>query len=368
MVLDYEGSVADLSHLRILPTTSYLLKLGYTVILTILGGVGFAYVGAPLPYLFGPMTVCLVSALIGRPLQSFGVLPTIARTILGVAVGASITVQLLYALPGIAASVALIPIFLIIVGVVGTYFFRRWCGFDFATAYYAAMPGGLQDMISFGTEAGGDGRALSLAHTTRVVLIVTLAPIVLVYVFGAQLDNPIGAPIADIPPQDLVLMLIAALGGWRLAVRIKLFGAALLGPLAVAAAFSLAGVLESRPPAIAIIVAQYFIGTGIGAHYVGITAQEISKIVKASAIFTVFLVLVTGGFAFVSAAYLIATPTMNVFLAFAPGGQAEITTLSIIAGAELGFVILHHVVRIVVVILGAPIIAGLIRRSKRRSS
>ncbi|MEH0071291.1 AbrB family transcriptional regulator [Pannonibacter sp. Pt2-lr] len=48
------------------------------------------------------------------------------------------------------------------------------------------------------------------------------------------------------------------------------------------------------------------------------------------------------------------------FLAFAPGGQAEMTVLSIVAGADLGFVILHHLTRIVIVILGAPVAARLI--------
>ena len=45
------------------------------------------------------------------------------------------------------------------------------------------------------------------------------------------------------------------------------------------------------------------------------------------------------------------------FLSFAPGGQAEMTVLGIIAGADLGFVVVHHLTRIVLVITGAPIVA-----------
>jgi uncharacterized protein len=56
---------------------------------------------------------------------------------------------------------------------------------------------------------------------------------------------------------------------------------------------------------------------------------------------------------------------VEVFLAFAPGGQAEMTVLAVVAGADLGFVILHHLVRIVLVILGAPIAAGIIARRNR---
>ena len=54
-------------------------------------------------------------------------------------------------------------------------------------------------------------------------------------------------------------------------------------------------------------------------------------------------------------------PAAAVFLAFAPGGQAEMTVLAIVAGADLGFVIAHHLVRVVLVITGAPVAARLFR-------
>ena len=57
--------------------------------------------------------------------------------------------------------------------------FPKVLGFDFATSYYSAMPGGLQDMLLFGEEAGGDVRALSLIHATRVMVIVAALPIIL---------------------------------------------------------------------------------------------------------------------------------------------------------------------------------------------
>ena len=54
-------------------------------------------------------------------------------------------------------------------------------------------------------------------------------------------------------------------------------------------------------------------------------------------------------------------PPVDGFLAFAPGGQAEMTVLAIVAGADLGYVIVHHITRVVVVITGAPIAARLLR-------
>jgi hypothetical protein len=56
---------------------------------------------------------------------------------------------------------------------------------------------------------------------------------------------------------------------------------------------------------------------------------------------------------------------VEAFLAFAPGGQAEMTVLAIVTGADLGFVITHHLTRIVLVIVGAPLVAGFMARRRK---
>ena len=75
--------------------------------------------------------------------------------------------QVLAQIPQMTISLAVMPVYVAVIGAIGIPLFRR-LGFDRVTAYYAAMPGGLQDMVLFGQEAGGDVRALSLIHATRV--------------------------------------------------------------------------------------------------------------------------------------------------------------------------------------------------------
>ncbi|KCV82803.1 ammonia monooxygenase [Actibacterium atlanticum] len=337
-----------------------------TAVSALAGLAVFYFTGLPLPFLFGPMAGCLVVALAGGKLQGFGQVSVGARTILGVAVGATITPAVLAQLPQMAGSVALIPIYIALIGLVGVPFFRKVCGFDTVTAYYAAMPGGLQDMIIFGQEAGGNPRILSLIHATRVLIIVTVAPILLTSLYGAGLTNPIGQPAADLPIHELLLMAAAALIGWKGGVRVGLFGASILGPMIAAAALSLTGLLHSRPPAEAILAAQFFIGIGVGVHYVGVTLAELRKIIAAGVAFVLILAVLAAFFAQL-ANLLGLAPAIEAFLAFAPGGQAEMTVLAIVAGADLGFVIAHHLVRIVLVITGAPIVARWVTtRSKPR--
>ncbi len=319
----------------------------------------FQQLGLPLPFLFGPLFACLAAALLGAPLIGTGQVAVGARTILGLAVGASITPAVMQQLPQMAASVIFVPVYVLLIGLIGIPFFQRVCGFDRATAYYAAMPGGLQDMVVFGQEAGADVRALALIHATRILIIVTIAPLLMVNLFHVTLSNPIGAPARDVPLDQLLLMAAAAFLGWKGGERIGLSGAAIIGPLIVAAILSLSGILHQRPPAEALNAAQFFIGSAIGVSYVGVTLRELRKDVLAGIAFVVILailafimmeIVVQAGFA----------QPIEGFLSFTPGGQAEMTVLAIISGADLGFIVVHHLVRLMVVIAGAPIMAHVI--------
>ena len=162
--------------------------------------------------------------------------------------GASLTPEVVARVPQMAASVALIPLYVAVIGLVGVPFFRRVYKFDWATSWYAAMPGGLQDMVVFGQEAGGDARALSLIHATRVLVIVTVAPLILTLGFGVTLDNPFGAPAAELPLHEMAIMVAAALVGWKGGEKIGLFGASILGPMIVTGGLSMADVIHYRPP------------------------------------------------------------------------------------------------------------------------
>jgi hypothetical protein len=342
---------------------SPLSRRTLTLILAAIGTAVFWAINVPLPFLFGPMFACLLAALMGAPLKGLGVIAVAARTILGVAVGASITPEVVGQIPQIAASVAFVPLYIAVIGLIGVPFFHRVCGFDRATSWYSAMPGGLQDMILFGQEAGGDVRALSLIHATRVLIIVTVAPIILSQGFDAPLVYPIGEPAADLPWYELAIMAVAALVGWKGAARLGLFGASILGPMIVTAILSLSGVLHFRPPAEAILTAQFFIGIGIGVGYVGVTLKELRQDVLAGVVFVFILAGIAAVFTEIVVQFGLAEPVEG-FLSFAPGGQAEMAVLAIIVGADLGFVVVHHLMRLFLVISFAPIAARLFRVKK----
>ncbi|WP_347313174.1 AbrB family transcriptional regulator [Defluviimonas sp. SAOS-178_SWC] len=336
-----------------------------TIAAALLGAGVFLAAGWPLPLLLGPMLGCLVAALFGMTLRDMGGFGTFMRSYLGVAIGSTVTPALIAGLPAHGASLALVPAFVVVIGGLGYPFFRKVMGFDHATAFYSAMPGGLQDMLIFGEEAGGDVRAMSLIHATRVLVIVTAAPFLMTAFYGADLTRSPGLSFRDLPYGEMALMLVAGPVGWKLAERAGMFGASILGPLILTAILTMSGFITHRPPAELLWAAQFFIGLTVGAKYSGITAQELRVDVGAGLAFATLLALVSllfiEGVTFVSDA-----PFVDILLSFLPGGQAEMAMIAIVAGADVGFVVAHHLTRIFFVILVAPIVGRAGGRRGRR--
>jgi membrane AbrB-like protein len=333
-------------------------RLAATLATAATGAAGFHLVGLPLPLLLGPMFACGLAGLLRLPMQGLPRVTASMRAVLGVAAGASITPALVDRLAAMALSLAFVPLFILSVGLAGYPYFRRICGFDHPTAFYSAMPGGLMDMLVFGQEAGGNARILSLVHATRVLAIVALMPVILSFGWGLRFETAPGESVGAIPVRELATLAVCGAAGWWLAVRIRLFGASVLGPMALTAAASLGGVVEHRPPAEILLAAQFFIGLGVGVKYAGVTLGELRRVIVAAIGYCLVLAAISLGFAEI---VHVATGTRRVeaLLAFAPGGQGEMALLALAAGADLAYVVTHHLTRLMLVIIGAPLAAQL---------
>lgn len=335
-----------------------------TIAFSLFGAISFLALGLPLPFLLGPMFLCLAGAVAGAKLQSLGVIETIFRTILGVAAGASITPDIIVQIPTMAQSLAVLPIFVAVVAATSYPLMRRVFGFDHVTSFYSAMPGGLQDLMVFGEEAGANLRSLALVHATRVLMIVSIMPLIMVTFWAVDLSQSPGTPTVETPTQQLLLFVAAGLGGWQIAKRIGIFGASIIGPMIVSAALSISGIITQRPPAEMIWAAQFFIGLTVGAKYTGITFSEIKHIVFAGVANGLLLSII-------SAVFVIAIITaglgssMDALLAYLPGGQGEMVVLALIAGADLTYVVLHHVLRIFLVVTCAPLVFKMFERDRK---
>jgi len=347
----------------LMPATLTRIK---TLGIALAGVLVFDLAGLPLPFLFGPMASLLIAALARTPLKGVGFVSNASRAILGVAIGASITPALLDQVSSMAITLLAMPVFITLCAVVGVPYFRSFCRYDNATAYYSAIPGGLQDMVLFGQEAGGQARTISLIQATRLLMFVIVAPFVLTHVYGVSLHNPVGIPASELPTNELLLVPLLAGLGWYLGNKVNLFGAPMIGPMLLAGVAAFTDVLHARPPQEAILFAQVFVGIGIGVHYSGVTMAELKRDIMYGMGYVVLLGLICAAFVVTLTLLGLGDP-VSIFLAYAPAGQAEMAVFAIVVGADLGYVVTHHIVRIVLVIIGSPLAASAFksRRAKR---
>ena len=326
-----------------------------TLLFAALGGVIFFLLGLPIPLLIGPMIGCLIAALIGFRLEGFGTISILMRTVLGVAIGSTITPEILSEIGRLGSSLIIIPLFLVVVCSVGFFYFRA-LGFGSSTSYYASIPGGLVEMLLFGDKAGANVRALSLIHATRILVILLIVPFAVSSIWHIDLTRPPGVDLKEVPLQELGLMIFSGIAGWKLAAYLRISGATILGPMFLTAILSLTGMITVRPPVEFIWGAQFFIGLGVGIRYSGITGIEVRKYILSALGYCLLLGLISILFTITIVGFLQTSP-IDTLLAYLPGGQAEMAIIAIVADADVAFVISHHVFRLILVLLLVQVVA-----------
>ena len=335
-----------------------------TILICLAFGLLLDSLNAPLPFLFGSLFGCLAASLTGITLAGMPMVSSISRTVLGVAIGTTLTMEVITSIPEYLPTLLIVPLYVLLISSVGYPFFRKVLGYDRPTAYYSSMPGGLQDMVVFGIEAGGNPRTLSLVHATRSLILITIAPIVLTQFFGLALDNPLGDPITELPMIENIGLFMTGIVGMLLFRRLRIFGADILGPLLLSAPLAMLGILTHRPSEEMIILSQFFIGLGVGIHYQGITVRELRRDIVAGISFVAIIVLIAL-LTLLGVSQVSDIPLFELFLCFWPGGQAEIAVMTLAAGGSVSIVVLHHIVRIFLVITGAPVLHQLRRKRER---
>ncbi|MBS1302351.1 AbrB family transcriptional regulator [Loktanella sp. SALINAS62] len=326
------------------------------------GFIGWA-IQMPLPWMLGPMIGTTLAALVGLPVRGPGKLRPYVVPVIGVLLGSAITPDLFDRLGTWTLTILLLPLFLALAAAVSFVIYRRLGRYDPVTAFYSAMPGGLNEMLILGEAAGGDARKIALAHAARILIVVTL---VVIY-FGYVLDVKSGAdgngvvPLDMITPKNGIILLACAVIGVFAGKRLRLPAATIFGPMILSGWVHLMGWVEIAPPTLLVIIAQIVIGTVIGARFVGSTPRQIARDLGVAAVASGAMLVVALGCAELIA-YSQGIPLSQAFLAYSPGGLTEMSLLTLALGQDIAYVSVMHIVRIALVIAVAPATSRLILR------
>lgn len=331
-----------------------LALIAATLVIGSLGAALYAQTPLPLPWFLGPMLACLAALAVRIPVAHSEFLTLIMRIVLGLAIGSAFSPEMAGRAGEMTASLIFVFPYVLFLGLIGYPYFRLFCGYDRATAFLAAVPGGFQTMIAIGEDINADLRKLSIVHSTRILVIVFFVPIWIRFSSDADLSEmiPTAATLAAVNLKETLILIGCGAAGYWGAKRIGISGAAIIGPMLANGAVHIAGIAEARVPIEMVNLAQLVIGVHIASQFAGITMRELFSTVSVA--FGYALALMAGAAVFT---YLVVWATgineYAVALAYAPGGQPEMNLIALVLNIDPAYVALHHLLRVIVIVIGA---------------
>lgn len=345
-------------------------RLLLAVALGALGGGTFLALGLPLPWLLGAMLFSTLAALSGVRPEVPNRLRMAMLAVLGVMLGSDFSPGLLARVGDWGPSLLGLTIVTLLTPFLLMAFFLRFGPTGPVTAYFSAAPGGLSEMVSIGTEKGGDGRTISLVHALRILFVVFTVPIWF-QVFGV-LDTTGGEVDMARPAlagpsllaggmtlKEAAILAACAVIGLPLARLLRIPAAPLIGPMVLSGVAHLTGLAVLRPPVELIALAQIVIGASLGSRFAGSRVRELGRIALVSMAASLVMLLLAAATAWAVAA-VTGLPFVTLMLAYVPGGVAEMSLISLALGADVAFVATHHLVRIALVVMAAPLMFKLL--------
>lgn len=310
--------------------------------------------GLPLPWMLGPMIGCTLAAMVRLPVRGPNALRHIVVPVIGVMLGSGVTAEVLAGVTRWTGTMALLIPFIIGAAAASYAVYRRIGRFDHATAWFCAMPGGLNDMMIMGAAVGGDEKRIALAHASRILVVIVLV----VLFYGLVLDVPTtGAvrgwtPIDALGLRDWVVLGLCAGAGAVLGNVLGLPAPMVFGPLILSAVAHVSGIVSTAPPTIIVNAAQVVVGTVVGCRFIGTAPGAVLRDLGLGALASSAMIGVAVVFAII-ANKLTSVDLAQTFLAFSPGGLTEMSLLALAMGQDVAYVTTAHVVRLVIVIGGA---------------
>lgn len=344
------------------------LSLAMTLGIAGLAGLAARAAHLPMGLLLGALSVTAAIAITGlRPFGRSLNLPTWLRSgfvpVIGVGTGGAFTPEVVAQIPDWLPSLALLLLFIPVVHLMGFAVYRAG-GLPRAEAFFGAAPGGLLETVELARQSGADEAMVTVLQFLRLIVTIIAVPLVFWALTGQAVGSSSGAalPAAKIPlgPVDVLVLVAAGAAGYWTASRLRLPAAQMVGPLVFSALAHGFGLVEGVPPLWLVGVTQVVLGAGLGVRFVGADHAMLRR-AGSLAVVSTGLALLAAAAAGFALHYWVDQPVTAVFLAYAPGGLAEMTLIALSLQASVAFVTVHHVLRILIAVLGAKAGARLLR-------
>ncbi|WP_187369347.1 AbrB family transcriptional regulator [Baekduia soli] len=325
-------------------------------------GVAFDAAGLPSPYLFGALLAGLGFALVRPGRLAIGDPAfTVGQALAGVALGAYVQASSLSALGREWAPVAGVSAATLGVSLLAGVVLARATELDRPTAALGMIAGGASGIVTMARDLGGDDRLVAFMQYLRVLVVVLLTPVLVALAFPGHHAGGVAAGTALIgTARDWYVTAGLALAGGLVMRVARVPAGVLIGPMVLAAAVSL-----SAPkgwytvPGLVQDAAFAIIGLQVGLGFTLDTVRQTGRLLLPVLASVLGLMAACAGLA-VALDQLTSVSLLNAYLATTPGGIYAVLAVAFGSGANSTFVIAVQGLRVVVMVLLAPVAVRLL--------
>jgi uncharacterized protein len=228
------------------------------------------------------------------------------------------------------------------------------------TGSLALVAGGASGLVAIARELGGDDRVVAVVQYLRVALVTASMPVVVTLIYHADKSHH-----ADLSQQtdsapwylSIAMMTVLIVAGVALGRAVRLPGSGLLGPMTLTIVLQLTGMSFGLSVPMLLVQAGYmFIGWQAGLAFTRDALRAVGRLLPFAITLIVVLGVGTAGLGVVLAHVAGLTP-LEGYLATSPGGVYAVLATAVETGSNVTFIIAAQVVRILLMLFTAPLLA-----------
>jgi membrane AbrB-like protein len=318
-------------------------------------------VGVPSAALFAALVVGIVLALVSlaprRVPRPAGIA---AQGVLGVYIGTMVHQDAIGALGSDWPIVLVIAVATLLLSIVAGALLGLHRDVTPLTGSLALVAGGASGLVAIARELGGDDRVVSVVQYLRVGLVTASMPVVVALAYHVNQSHGVASVAEnDSAPWYLSVGILIAvvLVGATVGRLIRLPGAGLLGPMALTVVLELTGLSFGLAVPMVLVQAGYMlIGWQTGVAFTRESLRAIGRMLPAAIGLIVALAVATAGLGALLARFTGLTP-LEGYLATSPGGVYAVLATAVETGSNVTFIIAAQVVRILLMLFAAPLMA-----------
>jgi uncharacterized protein len=342
------------------PSRTKILNVLETLAIGAAGGVLFLWANLPGGLITGAMIAVGVAAIAGRPLAVPPILAQGVLVLLGISLGSLMSRQVLQHMGAYPWTIALLALATFCSTFGSSLYLQRIHDWDRTSAFLAASPGALSQIIVLAAEKGADVPAIAVVQTMRVIILTAALPMLLALTGIAPSSRPT-AVAAIASPLELTELVAASMAVALLLRLIKFPASWMFGAMIGSSVLHGAGLVEGGLPPSVRGVALVGIGALIGSRFARMKVRTLLSHVNAALGSFAFAIIISAAFV----AVIVLTTHVraaDVIVAFAPGAMDAMLALALTLHIDPIFVGAHHLSRFVFVTIATPGIVHLFGR------